>query len=375
MDRDVAGNLGFNKLTIIFPPGDQLTSVLYEKEKDTKIDDLINRLCALRGIDLTQLKNVKILDDVGEKVDRSKTVGESGLVFIEIVDKTTEKEKKKQKKEKEKTRERPSSVKLTVGKNCYLPLEDQLFDDEKAALNVVKQLEDAKYFSDEFIMATLFSKKFDLKRTEEFLKNSLAWRREKGFMKLPKFSELNMNSFEIVTYLPGARDKLGRSIRCLRLAKSTPNINGQTVEEFTKFATWLHYVGIFHDGIDGLRNGCCIVAELEGFGWKNFDIDFQRQTAQLWTDRFPLLMRKFLMLHPPVIFAAINKIMATITKDKIMDRIETLNTKDIKKFIDLDNLPAEFGGNVNYSAKDWIVLLGEWAEKCEERLSAPGRDD
>jgi len=266
-------------------------------------------------------------------------------------------------------------VKLTVGQNCYVPLEDQLFDDEKAALNVVKQLEVAKYFSDEFLMATLFARKFDLKRTEEFLKNSLAWRREKGFMKLPKFSELSICNFEIVTYLPGARDKLGRSIRCLRMAKLIPNNNSQTIEDFTKFVTWLHYVGIFHDGIDGLRNGCCVVAELEGFGWKNFDIDFQRQTTQFWTGRFPVLLKKLLMVHTPVIFAAINKIMATITKDKIMDRIEMVSTKDIKKYIDMDNLPVEFGGNVNYSAKDWIVLLGEWVEKCEERLSAPGRDD
>jgi len=56
MERNIAGNLGIPKLTIIFPPGDQLTSVLLEKEKDNKIEDLINRLCALRGIDLSKLK-------------------------------------------------------------------------------------------------------------------------------------------------------------------------------------------------------------------------------------------------------------------------------------------------------------------------------
>jgi len=123
-----------NKFTIIFPPGDQLTSVLIEKEKDTKIEDLINRLCTLRGIDLSKAKKLRILDDTGNKVDTSQTVGESGLVFLEIIDKTTDKELKKKEKEKEKdkkSRERPENVKITVGQNCNLPLLDQLHDDEK----------------------------------------------------------------------------------------------------------------------------------------------------------------------------------------------------------------------------------------------------
>jgi len=47
---------GVTKTTIIFPPGDQLTTVLIEKEKDTKVEDLLNRLCTLRGIELGKLK-------------------------------------------------------------------------------------------------------------------------------------------------------------------------------------------------------------------------------------------------------------------------------------------------------------------------------
>jgi len=377
MDRNVAGNLGFFKLTIIFPPGDQLTSVLLEKEKDTKICDLIDRLCTVRGIDLSKLKKVKILDDLGKKVDLNQTVGESGLPFIEIIDKTTEKELKNRKKEltEHKTRERPPSVKITVGQNCYLPLEDQLFDDEKASLNAVKQLDVAKYFSDEFIMSILFHTKFDMKRTEDFLKSSLAWRKEKGFMNIPKFSELDPRLTGYLRYVPGARDKYGRSIRMLYIANVIPNVDGYTVENVTKWATWLHYVGIFHEGIDALRNGVTIVVQAEGYGWKNLDIDFQRQAVTLWIERFPLLVRKVLMFNPPGIFGAVKKIMSTIVKNKIIDRIEVVRSKEeIRKYIEPDNLVAEFGGNVNYTPQDWWKNLAEWAERCEERLIAPGRE-
>jgi len=356
-----------------FPP---TASVLLQKEKDTKLEELINRLCALRGIELNKLKNLKILDDEGKKVDLGLTVGESGLPFIEIIDKSTEKEKKKKKQVqvKEKTRDMPSIVKISIGQNCYLPLEEQLFDDEKSALKATKQFEVAKYFSDEYIMSVLFAKKFDLKKTEEFLKNCFAWRKEKGFMKIPKFSEISKDSFYMANQLPGARDKLGRSIRYVRSAKMIPNTPGYTVEELNKVFVWLHYVGIFSDGIDSLRNGICMISDLEGYGWKNFDIDFQRQTSTLWLERLPLLMRKILVLHTPTIFAAIVKIMGTMMKNKLLDRFDHVQVKDLGKYIEQDNLISEYGGNVPYTPEDYLKSLEEWAERCEERLIAPGSD-
>jgi len=57
-----------------------------------------------------------------------------------------------------------------------------------------------------------------------------------------------------------------------------------------------------------------------------------------------------------------------------MDRIENMQTKDLGKVIDPDNLIAEFGGNINFTNQDWNKNLREWAERSEERLIAPGRE-
>jgi len=256
-----------------------------------------------------------------------------------------------------------------------LPLEDQLLDDEKVALHTAKQFEVSKNFSDEYIIATLFLTKFDQKRTEDFLKNSLAFRKEKGFMNLPKLSDINLDLLvNGIVYLPGARDKVGRSIRYSRMDKFIANENGYTMDNVLKWAMWYHYVGIYHDGIDALRNGVCSVVQFQDFGWKNFDIDFQRQMAPLWTERFPVLMRKFVALNPPAIFSAILKVFSTLMKRKMMDRVEAMQTKDLGKLIEPDQLLAEFGGNVNYTSQDWVKNLREWAERCEERLTAPGRE-
>jgi len=153
-----------------------------------------------------------------------------------------------------------------------------------------------------------------------------------------------------------------------------PNTEGYTVDELTKVFTWIHYVGIFSDGIDALRNGVCMINDLEGYGWKNFDIDFQRQSSSLWLERFPLLLRKLLVLHTPSIFSAIMKIMTTMIKHKLLDRFEHVHVKDLGKFIEPDHLLSEYGGNVPYTPADYVKSLEEWAERCEERLIAPGRD-
>jgi len=366
-----------NKLTIIFPPGDQLASLLIEKEKDNKIEDIIQRLCILRGIDLKKCKKLRIVNELGEKIDLTQTVGASGVIFIDIIDKTTDKEEKRKEKEEPeefKIRPRPQHIQLTVGKPCYIPLEDQLYEDEKNHLQAVKKLEVSKYFSDEYLIAVLFSRKFDLKKTEEFLQNGINFRRDRGYLKLPRFADLDKRLFAFTFYCSNSRDNEGRSIRYARFNKLTPNMNGHTIEAFTQFSLWMAYVGIFHEGIDGLRNGCCVVTDLEGFSWKQFDLEFQKQASQLWMEKFPLLFRKMLLINPPSIFSAIMKIVSTFNKNKILRRVEPISRKEVCKYIPVDQIPMEFGGTAKFDTQDYINNLQEFAEKCEDRLLSPSSE-
>jgi len=271
-------------------------------------------------------------------------------------------------------RERPTGLNIVIGQNCYIPLEEQLFEDEKIALAAAKQFPVSKHFSDEYIIASLFTKKFDLKLTEEFLNHSFEWRKQQGFLKIPKFSEIDHRIFDVHFYLTGSRDKFGRYVRYSRVSQIIPNTGPFTTVEMAKWTVWFHYVVIFSDGIDSLRNGCCILCQLEGFGWKNFDVDFYRQMSPLWNGTFPILVRKFLLWNPPAITSAILKIVNMFVKEKLMDRIEKVDTKDIIKIIEPQFLIKEFGGHVEWGPENYVGLLKEWAEKNEERLIAPGRD-
>jgi len=288
------------------------------------------------------------------------------------------KKKKKKKTEEAKPRARPPKVELKVGQACHLPLSEQLFDDEKKALEEFKkQCENTKYYSDEFIVACLFTKKFDTKRTAELIENNLKWRRENGFMNIPCLKDLEpvLEKLNMTYAIPGARDKLGSGITYTLMATDMEiGKEPYTIPTFKKWFAWFYFVGIFHDGIDSLRGGITFIEDLSGFGWKHFDIDFQKQMSSIWTDVFPVRLRRVLVLNPPVIFSAIMKICKTFMKGKLLDRFEVVDkVKDLRQWIAEDQLSTAFGGSVQYDYANWIKELKAWAAVHEERLIAPGR--
>jgi len=148
-----------------------------------------------------------------------------------------------------------------------------------------------------------------------------------------------------------------------------------TINTMKKWLAWLYFVGIFHDGVDYLRNGVTMIEDLTGYGWKHFDVDFQKQMSAMWVDTFPLRVKRILVLNPPMIFGAIIKICKTFMKVKMLERLEVVEKqKDLKKWVDDDKLPTFFSGTSTFDHAQWVKKLREFAAKNEERLVAPGRD-
>jgi len=286
-----------------------LTSVLFEKEKGTKIEDLLTRLCQLRGISLDDLK---VLNDKGEKQNLNPTVGEEDLMFLELLD-------KKQKQTKENTKEeeddegpgkmqlgKPDDIKATVGTPCAYSLREQLFPQEWQALQDLKtNYEICKNYSDEFLMACLFARKLDLIRTHNLLQQNMRWRKENGFLTIPKLSEINQEVFSMWGYVPGARSKEGTGILYFHLVEMGKE--PFTANNIIKFLVWHNFVGGFSEGMDFYRNGVFILRDMGQFTWKHVDVDIMKKVNTMWTDNFPTRVKKFIALDPPAIFEALKK--------------------------------------------------------------------
>jgi len=230
-------------------------------------------------------------------------------------------------------------------------------------------------FSDEFVLSCLFARKMDAARALELLQNSLKWRKENNFMNLPKFSDIPPEYFQFTFHIPGSRDKYGRCIKYIKVDLLRPNVEPFTIHNIKKFYAWSNYVGVFAEGIDAHRNGVHGVIDLSNYGWQNFDLDFHKQIGPMWANTFPLLVRRMSMINPPRIMNAIVKITKSFLKEKVAQRLIVCNSdKALLKLVDGDQLWKGRGGNLEWGVDQWRELLGEWSEKNEERLSAPGRE-
>jgi hypothetical protein len=378
--------MAIQKLTIIFPPGDILTSVVWEKEKNTKIVDLLSRLCQLRGLALDKLDP---MSDVGKKLPDTtlqQTVIESGLFFIELVDKDEDKKKKKVEEEipvdDELFDEKavggvPKGIKDKIVPGCLVdvPLREQLYDHEWDLLQKfkAKNADLCSVYSDEFVMACLFARKLDVERALTLLQNNLKFRKEKGLMNIPKLSELDTNCFKPMLNCVGTRAKSGHPIGYMLAKESVPGVEPFTVASLPKWIAWYNYVGAFANGIDGFRNGVIAVIDLQDYGWKNFDIEYSKASNAVWQDCFPGRPRKLFIVNQPLIFTAVIKISKTFMKAKMAARFHNIEPKELVNHIDKDHLLASYGGSLNWTHENSVAIMKKWAEKHEARLIAPGR--
>jgi len=301
------------KVTIVFPPGDLITSVLFEKEKNTLIKHLLDRLCSIRAIKLADLE---ILDDTGKPLDTTATIGVRQTVFIELVDKNQTKDTNEVDDDDDEANyitdkpHVPSSVTHSLSSNTNIPLEAQLFPDEIIALKTLKNnLGDLQQnFSDEFIMACLFNKKMNLERAQNLLMANLKWREEHKLVRIPKFSEITKELTKLYILPFGVRCNDGSGIIIYNFSYITPNKEPFILAESFKYLTWFYHVGIFSQGLDVFRNGITGICEMAGYGWKNFDLDFSKQFNSAISDKFPLRLRKIVAINAPSYMYALIKI-------------------------------------------------------------------
>jgi len=111
--------------------------------------------------------------------------------------------------------------------------------------------------------------------------------------------------------------------------------------------------------LDFHRNGLIFIADLEGFGLKNLDLSIQRKINSALMDNFPLRVRKVLLVNPPLIINTIIAGIRLFMKKKIMDRIQVIQREEVLEHIEADQLLTNFGGNIDYSAAQFINYMND----------------
>jgi len=273
----------------------------------------------------------------------------------------------------------PTCLKPVPGKYFEQNLKDELFEDEYSEFLKLKELPIAAEFSDRFLMACLFARKLDLKRTEEMLQKNKAWRDENGYSSLPAWDSLNKKMLEdgkFALKIPGCRGKNGEGIIYVKMGNMVPSAHEDFPENCVKWTVWNGMHGGLWDSMDYFRNGIMMVADLSGMGWDNVDLNVQKRISSALLDNFPMRTCKILIINPPWILNAFLSGMSLFIKKKVMERIYVLEKpEDLLVHIEKDYLLQEYGGDIEYTVSDWFKFLQETdaklgAEKKKESSSS-----
>jgi len=266
---------------------------------------------------------------------------------------------------------KPDTANIELLKFSTQPIEEELFPHEIEALNILKQNKIAKFFNDRFLAGCLFSRKLDIARTVKMLKSNLKWRLANSYEKIPKWDDIDKSILDpgFALTIPGARSKEGNSILYCRLGRMIPSELGKNyLKTVIEFIIWNNSIGTFLDGMDYHRNGLIFIADLQGVGWKNIDINLQRKVNSAMMDNFPMRIQKVFILHPPSIINAVIACARVFVKKKIMDRIQIVTKEQLLDHIDADQLWSELGGTVDYSIEQMIESISERLKESPLRL-------
>jgi len=150
----------------------------------------------------------------------------------------------------------------------------------------------------------------------------------------------------------------GLGIIYWRFKGFVPNKNPFTVDAIIKWALWFYTEACFYESMDYYRNGVVIVEDLSDFSMKCFDYRFIKNLAEVFQEKFPMNVKRVLLINAPPIFKKLFYFAKFFLKKKISDRFLVLSSNDdICNSIDKDQLHYNFGGNLHFTPEDWIDVI------------------
>eukprot|EP01083_Nonionella_stella_P096584 271566_1 len=233
--------------------------------------------------------------------------------------------------------------------------------EERDALSDLKELAVCKYNifrgNDKLLYAFLFARKLDVKRTANLMQKYFNLRRKLNRLYTLRLEDLNpalVNSgmlFEV----PGCVDRCGRSIGYVN-AGNFPLDRSPGIDDMLDFICFRTDWMIENTPLHVLRMGVTFIMDLNGLGFSHMLLlRMFIQVQNKMESCFPFRIRNILVVNPGWMLK-VGVSMAKIggVKMKILNRIQSLEDKELTKHIAKDNLISKFGGSLAFSYKEWL---------------------
>ena len=203
-------------------------------------------------------------------------------------------------------------------------------------------------YSDEMIL--LFARcspgnvKFNAKASRGPMLNFSKWASRAGLYNLTIQDVRYQLETECLS-IPGVRDVDGNLVLYMKPALYTPKKD--SLDELMRSLIYL--LQRMTEDEHCATVGLTFMANMEGWGWSNWSVNYARNFFNVMMGRFPQRVRRFLIVNPPGWFGAVWAMIRQMISSEFAAKVAMPKREGVTEFLAEDALPTVMGGKVDYS--------------------------
>ncbi|GFR91429.1 tyrosine-protein phosphatase non-receptor type [Elysia marginata] len=213
----------------------------------------------------------------------------------------------------------------------------------------------------------LMARKFDLRRAIELFASHEATREREDLSAVEPHDKFIQKELETgkFTLLPG-RDK-----SCAAVALFTARLHfpPQTTHQVV-LKSLVYQLDAALESIDTQRHGLVFIYDMTESKYANFDYDLSIKILSLLKGAYPARLKRVLIVTAPLWFKAPFKILRLFVKEKLRDRVYTVNVGELVSFIPKETLPIQLGGTQTPCHQVWLQVCYQCATNQQPDLGA-----
>eukprot|EP00105_Crassostrea_gigas_P020617 XP_011439447.1 PREDICTED: tyrosine-protein phosphatase non-receptor type 9 isoform X1 [Crassostrea gigas] len=206
----------------------------------------------------------------------------------------------------------------------------------------------------------LMARKFDCQRALELYLNHEETRHREDLTVIQASDELLKRELytEKFTILSG-RDKNGAAIALFTARIHQPSLTSHQLV----LKALVYQLDAALESIETQRNGLVFIYDMTESKYSNFDYELSKKILNMLKGGYPARLKKVLIVTAPLWFKAPFKILRLFVKEKLRDRVYTINLSQLTHHIPQDALPEQLGGKFITNHKAWLQLCSRVALK------------
>ncbi|XP_041362053.1 tyrosine-protein phosphatase non-receptor type 9-like [Gigantopelta aegis] len=197
------------------------------------------------------------------------------------------------------------------------------------------------------------ARKFDVRRAVELFYSHESVRNKEDLCYIDPSDKLLQREIatEKFTVLSG-RDNSGAAIALFTARAHHPP---QTTHQIV-LKSLIYQLDAALQSFETQRHGLVFIYDMTDSKYANFDYELSIKILNLLKGGFPARLKKVLIVTAPLWFKAPFKILRLFVREKLRDRVFTVNLAQLAQYLPPDTLPRNLGGIVEANHKGWIQL-------------------